>query len=207
MDETSLPDLSICYHRCMNAILVPGRPDKDQHYDPTSASNGEDHWFSWLKRQLILRDIHAVSIEPPFPFRPRYNEWQKEFERFDITPDTILVGHSCGAGFLVRWLSEHKDVQVAKVVLVAPWLDPLHYKDSDVADFFEFQIDPTFVARTKDTVVFVSGDDDPSVIKTVDILREKVTHITAREFMGKGHFTRGALGKEEFPELLDELAL
>jgi hypothetical protein len=47
----------------MNAILVPGRPDKDEHYDPKRPSNSEDHWFSWLKRQLILKDIHAVSIE------------------------------------------------------------------------------------------------------------------------------------------------
>jgi predicted alpha/beta hydrolase family esterase len=91
-----------------NAILVPGRPDKDEHYDPKRTSNSEDHWFSWLKRQLILKDIHAVAIEPPFPFRPRYEDWKKEFERFDITPETILVGHSCGGGFLVRYLSETK---------------------------------------------------------------------------------------------------
>ena len=46
-----------------NAILVPGRPDKEEHYDPKRSSNSEDHWFSWLKRQLILKDIHAVTID------------------------------------------------------------------------------------------------------------------------------------------------
>lgn len=51
-----------------NAILVPGRPDKDQHYDSSLPSNSQGYWFAWLQRQLILKDIQAVSIEPPFRF-------------------------------------------------------------------------------------------------------------------------------------------
>ncbi len=188
----------------MNAILVPGRPDKDEHYDPRSPANSENHWFSWLKRQLILKDIHAVSIEPPFPFRPRYDEWKKEFERFDITPDTILVGHSCGGGFLVRYLSEHKDLKVGRVVLVAPWTNPENYEASDTADFFEFEIDPNFPSRTKDTSVFISSDDEPSVVKTVDILKNKVNGLEYRQYTDKGHFCLSDLSGVEFPELLTE---
>lgn len=188
-----------------NAILVPGRPDKDEHYDPKRPSNSEDHWFSWLKRQLILKDIHAVSIEPPFPFRPRYEEWKKEFERFDITPETILVGHSCGGGFLVRYLSEHKDLKVGKVLLVAPWINPLKYEVSDTADFFDFAIDPDFPTRTEGTIVFISSDDEPSVVKTVDILREKVKGLKFKEYTDKGHFVIDSLGTEEFPDLLSEV--
>ncbi len=188
----------------MNAILVPGMPNRDQHYNPTQPSNSENYWFSWLKRQLIVKDIHAVSIEPPFPFRPRYDAWKKEFERFDITPDTILVGHSCGGGFLVRYLSENKDVQVGKVVLVAPWVNPDNDPTSDTADFFEFEIDPNFPARTKGTTVFISSDDFPSVVQTVDILKDKVIGLTLREYTDKGHFGLKDLGTVEFPELLAE---
>lgn len=188
-----------------NAILVPGRPDRDEHYDSKRPANSQDHWFGWLQRQLILKDIHANSIEPPFPFRPRYDEWIKEFERFDITPETILVGHSCGGGFLVRYLSEHKDLKVGKVALIAPWINPLNYEVSDTADFFDFEIDSEFPSRTKATTVFISSDDEPSVIKTVDILKEKVHGLKLNEFVGKGHFTKSSLGTEEFPELLEEL--
>lgn len=189
----------------MNAILVPGRPDKHEHYDPTRPSNSEDHWFSWLKRQLILKDIHAVSIEPPFPFRPRYDEWQKEFERFDITPDTILVGHSCGGGFLVRYLSEHKDLNVGKVVLVAPWMNPDNYEVSDTADFFEFEIDPAFPSRTKGVTVFISSDDEPSVVETVDMLKQQVHGLKLKEYTDKGHFSMNDLGGVEFPDLLSDI--
>ena len=185
-----------------NAILIPGRPDKDEHYDPKRPSNSEDHWFSWLKRQLILQDIHAVSIEPPFPFRPRYDEWKKEFERFDITPETILVGHSCGGGFLVRYLSEHKDVRVGKVALVAPWINPDNDPQADTADFFNFTIDPDFPARTAGVTVFISSDDFLSVVKTVDILRNKVHGISFKEYNNKGHFVIESMKTAEFPDLL-----
>jgi predicted alpha/beta hydrolase family esterase len=169
-----------------NAILVPGRPDKDEHYDAKLPSNSESHWFSWLKRQLILRDIHAVSIEPPYPFRPRYEEWKREFERFEITPETILVGHSCGGGFLVRYLSEHKDLTVGRVALVAPWTNPDNFEVSDTADFFEF----------------ISADDEPSVVKTVEILKTTVQGLELKEYTDKGHFCFNDLGTVEFPELL-----
>jgi predicted alpha/beta hydrolase family esterase len=188
-----------------NAILVPGRPDKDEHYNPERPSNSEDHWFSWLKRQLILQDIHAVSIEPPFPFRPRYDEWKKEFERFDITPETILVGHSCGGGFLVRYLSEHKDLKVGKVALVAPWINPDKNPRSDTADFFDFTIDPDFPARATSATVFVSSDDEPSVIETVNILHDKVRGLKFKEYTDKGHFVLGSMKTEKFPELLEAI--
>ncbi len=159
-----------------NAILVPGRPDKDEHYDPKRPSNSEDHWFSWLKRQLILKDIHAVSIEPPFPFRPRYED-----------------------------LSDHKDLKVGKVLLVAPWINPLKYEVSDTADFFDFAIDPDFPTRTEAAIVFISSDDEPSVVKTVEILREKVKGLKFKEYTDKGHFVIDSLGTEDFPDLLSEL--
>lgn len=185
-----------------NAILIPGRPDKDEHYDPARPSNSEDHWFSWLKRQLILQDIHAVAIEPPFPFRPRYHEWKKEFERFDLTPQTILVGHSCGGGFLVRYLSEHKDLRVGRVALVAPWMNPADNPISDTADFFKFAIDPSFPTRATSVTVFYSSDDHASVLKTIDILRSKVHGLQFKEYADKGHFTLNDLKTTEFPELL-----
>ncbi len=188
-----------------NAILVPGRPDKDEHYDPKLPSNCENHWFSWLKRQLIVRDIHAVSIEPPFPFRPRYDEWKKEFERFDITSETVLVGHSCSGGFLVRYLSEHKDLKVGKVMLIAPWINPDNNPRSDTADFFSFAIDPDFPARTTGVTVFVSSDDEPSILETVDILRDKVHGLKFKEYANKGHFVVDSMKTVEFPELLDEM--
>lgn len=122
-----------------NAILVPGRPDKEEYYDPKYPTNSNNHWFPWLSKQLQVNDVFAVVIEPPEPWKPRYGAWKKEFERFDITPETVLVGHSCGGGFLIRWLSENKDKKVGRVVLVAPWLNPESNAISDTADFLSLR--------------------------------------------------------------------
>jgi len=39
----------------------------------------------------------------PYGANYSYKEWVMEFERFDTNKETILIGHSTGGGFLVRW--------------------------------------------------------------------------------------------------------
>lgn len=187
------------------AILVPGRPDEWEYYDPKYPSNSNSHWFPWLTKQLMMHNIHTVAIEPPKPHQPRYDIWQREFERFDIDEDTILVGHSCGGGFLVRWLSENKDKKVGKVVLVAPWLNPEDNPSSDTADFFHFEIDSDLASRTKGVTIFNSDNDQATIHKSVDIIREQVKNVTYREFHSMGHFCFEDLGTDQFPELAQYL--
>lgn len=105
------------------AIILHGMPSKKEYYNPSSKAQSNKHWFPWIQRQLILRDILAQTPELPEPYEPVYEKWCSIFDQFKIDEETILIGHSCGAGFLVRWLSEHK-VNVSKVILVAPFLDP-----------------------------------------------------------------------------------
>jgi predicted alpha/beta hydrolase family esterase len=185
------------------AILVPGRPDKFEYYDPKYPSNSNNHWFPWLTKHLMMHDIHTVAIELPKPWQPRYDIWKKEFERFDVGKNTILVGHSCGGGFLVRWLSENKDITVGTVVLVAPWLNPENNPLSDTADFFEFEIDPNVVSRTQAITIFNSDNDQSTIHESVDIIRQQIKGIGYKEFHNHGHFCLEDLGTEEFPELLD----
>jgi len=188
-----------------NAILVPGRPDQSEYYDPTQPTNSDNHWFPWLSKQLQVNDVFAVVIEPPFPWQPRYELWKKEFERFDISPDTVLVGHSYGAGFLVRWLSENKNQSVGRVVLVAPWLNPENNSEFDSSDFFEFEIDPELAERTNGLVIFNSDDDVESIQRSVRIIVDSVENTKLKKFTGYGHFCLSDLGTVEFPELLAEI--
>ena len=142
----------------MNAIIVHGMPDKDEYYDPNTAAGGNFHWLPWLQKQLIIRDIKADNPFIPYSYNPTYENYKREFERFDINPETILVGHSNGAGFLVKWLSENKNVRVNKVVLVAPWIDP--DKTLNTGFYDDMRIDPELKNRTNSLVIFISDDDD-----------------------------------------------
>jgi predicted alpha/beta hydrolase family esterase len=187
-----------------NALLIPGQPTRERYYDPAVPSPSNDHWFPWLAKQLSIRDIHAVCIEMPRAFEPRYPLWKREFDRYEIGRETILVGHSTGAGFLLRYLSENRSVRPGRVVLVAPWLDPERNPRWDCGDFFDFVLDRHLVERTRALVVFSSLDDKPDVLDSVEIIRQTLTGVRFREFSDRGHFTVSLPDTEAFPELLLE---
>jgi len=186
-----------------NAIIMHGTCDKSEYYDPAFPSLSNNHWQPWLQKQLLIQGIAAATPEIPDAFRPpHYSTWRREFERFDVRPDTILVGHSCGGGFLLRWLSEHPQLQVGIVVLVAPWIDPGH-KESE--DFFEFHLDPDLADRTQRLTVFESDNDHLSVTESLNQLRAQLRHIHWQKFHNYGHFCIEDMHTEAFPELLEAL--
>jgi len=185
-----------------NAILLHGLYDKEEYYDKTQPSASNAHWFPWLQRQLMLRDLKADTPEVPHTFNFDWQSWVTEVERFDITPETLLIGHSMGGGFWMRYLSEHPEIYVDKVVLVAPWLNLRH---EEKADFFDFDLDPGLVERTNTFIIFGSDNDDPDVQKSVAHLCEKLPNVTYKEFHDYGHFCYRDMKTEAFPELLDVL--
>lgn len=183
-----------------NAIILHGQPGKQEYYDPAMPSPSNSHWIPWLQAQLLKHDIAAATPEVPNAFHPEWETWLKEVERFEITPETIIVGHSRGGDFWLRYLSERPDVQVGKVVLVAP---SLGYLKEDRNYFGQYTIDPDLVARTKGITLFHSDNDAIGIQKTAEVLRATIKDLRYVEFH-LGHFTKGSMGSVEFPELLDE---
>lgn len=185
-----------------NAIILHGKPSKNEYYNLEYQSPSNMHWLPWLQRQLLLKDILAQTPEMPTPYEPNYDNWCEVFEQFGKDEKTVLVGHSCGGGFLVRWLSEHPNVKVGKVVLVAPWIDP---DRNDTTDFFDFTIDASLAGRTAGVIIFNSDNDYPGVLESVHILRESIEGVRYREFHNYGHFCYKDLKTDAFPELLEEI--
>lgn len=187
------------------AILIHGYNDKSEYLDTSRPSPSNDHWFPWLQRQLQLKGILAQTPDMPGFYEPNYEGWKEMFERFNLNEETILVGHSCGGGFLVRYLSEN-DVKVGKVVLVAPWVNPNLDPDFTVdKDFFNFEIEENFVDKTKGVTVMYSTDDSEDITETVNFLKSKTKRIEFQEFDNKGHFVLSSLNSDRLPELLDNL--
>ena len=185
-----------------NAIILHGMPSKEEFLDAKLPNESNAHWLPWLQKQLLMKGILTYTPDMPKPYAPDYDAWCREVERYDIGPQTTLVGHSCGGGFWVRYLSERKKLKVGKVVLVAPWLDP---DGNEAGGFFEFDIDPDLVNRTKGMKVFNSDNDMGNVHKSVALLRENIPGLAYKEFHKYGHFTEEDSGLTEFPELLREL--
>lgn len=181
-----------------NAILLHGTPDKEEYYSDKYPSCSNSHWFPWLQKQLLIKNIYAQTPEIQDAHKPDYKKWKAEFARYDVDEETLLVGHSCGGGFLTRWLSEN-EVEVDKLVLVAPWLDPDRRKTTD---FFDFKINPNISKRVNEIHLFVSKDDAKDILKSVDMITKSIPNIKVHEYEDKGHFCFEDLKTEEFPELL-----
>ena len=182
------------------AILIHGKPSKEEYYNslmPDSQSNS--HWFPWLQQKLCQHDILAQTPEMPIPYDPNYELWKNEFEKLTPDENTLLVGHSCGAGFIVRWLSENPDKIVNKVILIAPWLDV----EGNYPAMFEFTLRSDINKQVKGGIkIFYSTDDQESTQLTVSKLRQPTNELKYHEFTNYRHFTFGSMKTREFPELL-----
>ncbi len=179
----------------MKAIIIHGMPEKGEVYDLMS----ESHWILWLKKNLEAHNIETLNPEMPEPYEPSFDMWKAEFEKYELSKQSILIGHSCGAGFLVRYLNENK-INVAKLILVGPWMDPDKSLESG---FFDFEIDEALINRVGELYIMYSTDDGEEVLETVETLKTKLPDAQYAEFKNKGHFTIEDMGTEEFPELLE----
>jgi uncharacterized protein len=180
-------------------ILIHGCCTKEEFSDELSRPNG--HWFPWLKQQLVDRGIRAYVPEMPTPYAPRFEEWAQVIDGLEIDENTSLVGHSCGGGFLLRWIQE-RHCPVNKVILVAPWLDPIKNR----GNFLTINIDSVIQELTQ-KVFIIYSDNDPvaGVRESVEITTKALPNVQLRQIIGYGHFTESEMKMREFPELLDML--
>lgn len=183
------------------AIIIHGMPTKEQYFGLTGQSESNCHWLPWIQKQLITKGILAQTPEMPEPYEPDYEKWCSLFERFEINENTQLIGHSCGAGFIIRWLSEN-NIKVGKVVLVAPWINPNgEYK----TNMFDFDIDINIVEKTKGITIFNSTNDHKEMHDSLRMIKEKIDDIKIVDFTDYGHFCYKDMKTDAFPELLDEI--
>jgi len=159
----------------------------------------DKHWMPWTKKQLIASGMKTATPLMPNPWHPNYNDYKKEFEKNHVDENTILVGHSCGCSFLVRWLGETKR-KIFKLILVAPW------KINESApewekNFYEFPIDTTIPERVGEIVMFTADNEREDGKRGLEMFHE-VLGGRIIELKGHGHYILKHMGTEEFPELL-----
>ncbi|MCB0337508.1 MAG: alpha/beta hydrolase [Bdellovibrionales bacterium] len=182
------------------ALLLHGMPSKDEYFEPNSPSGSNCHWFPWLQKQLIINEYQVWAPDIFHSYQPDYEIWKQEIERYDFNEQSLLVGHSCGGGFLLKWLSENS-LCPKKLILVAPWIDPSRER---CPEFFECQFDLQLHERTE-IIIYGSDNDHPEIQSSIANIKAVYPHGRYRNFPGYGHFCSHDIGSDEFPELLDDL--
>ena len=177
-----------------NVIIVHGTAD-DKKDKPTN------HWMPWLKKSLVEKNIKVEIPLMPEPWKINYSKWKKEFEKLNVDENSVLIGHSCGCAFLVRWLGETKQ-KIKKLILVAPW----KFAESDSEkEFYDFKINDKIKNQVDETIIFTSDNEETDGKKSAKIFHESLGGKLI-ELKNHGHFTFGDMGTEEFSELLNELS-
>ena len=180
----------------MNIVFCHGvmGPDAEWHaYDTTFG------WKNWLQFHSELE--HDVIMQSPkFPHAHvllmKYDEWETIMNRQEITPDTVLIGHSAGGGFILKYLVKHPDLRVRQVVLVAPWLDA---EDVQPFGFYhDMNLNNDIVARATNGIdLMISDDDMPHILSSFDKITVATPNIRVHRFTGRGHFI-----DSELPEIM-----
>ncbi|MBU2523192.1 MAG: alpha/beta hydrolase [Nanoarchaeota archaeon] len=184
-----------------NVIIIHGCPsDEEKAMDPKTRTY-DKHWIQWIKKELIARGIKTETPLMPSPWEPNYEKFKKEFEKYNVDEDTILIGHSCGCAFLSRWLGETKK-KIKKLILVAPWKIP-DKNDKIQKEFYDYPIDESIKSRVKWIVMFASDNEEEDGKKSLKIFHRALDGKII-ELKGRGHYTLEDMGTEEFPELLKE---
>ncbi|MDF1506964.1 alpha/beta hydrolase [Robertmurraya sp. DFI.2.37] len=103
---------------------------------PQGQNQGSTNLSAYLKKELE-EDYNFYSPSMPIPENPKYVEWKKAFEQEGnhLSGEVILIGHSLGGSFLLKYLSEESMIKISGLFVVAA---PYWGIDSDWqrSDFF-----------------------------------------------------------------------
>jgi len=192
------------YSKNTNCIIIHGCPSKKEEMMNFEDTTYYKHWIPWIRENLISIGIKAETPLMPTPWEPEYEKFRKEFEKYKVNEGTILVGHSCGSAFLVRWLGDSKK-KIHKLILVAPWKIP-DKKDKFREAFYDYTVDKTIKSRVKKIVMFTSDNERIEGKMSLEIFHHALDGKVI-ELKGNGHYTMQDMGTNKFPELLNEIIL
>jgi uncharacterized protein len=157
-------------------------------------------WKSGLNKRLGKK-FDVIQPRMPNASNARYKEWKIIFEKLipHLGPNAIFVGHSLGAIFLVKYLSENDFPQkIQAVLLIAA---PYNTKEKHpLADFNLGKSLSRFIMQAGSIYLYHSKDDKVVPISNFNAYKKLLPSAEVRLFTNKGHFNQ-----EEFPELIKDI--
>lgn len=149
-----------------------------------------NHWFPWLKKQLVEKGFSVELPEMPNTVHPKRDEWVAKINEIVGKPDTqtYFVGHSLGCIAIVRYLEQlPKAAKIGGCVFVAGFGGGLKYHE--LTPFYTPPPDFVKVRQHADKFITIFSEDDDVV--PLEIGKKFQENLGAKLIVekGKGHFT------------------
>lgn len=154
-----------------------------------------------LLQENLGPEYQVLLPSMPNKQNAKYSEWKIWFDHFSeiAEDDCIIIGHSMGAIFLAKYLSENKFPRKIKatIMIAGPYDDET---GEDLTDFKLEGISELFKSQAGRTVFFFGHDD---VVTPESEIKKYQADLPSAEFnimSAPDHFMR-----VEFPELLNTI--
>ena len=168
-----------------------------------------ENWFPWLEEELSKKEIICTIPSFPTPEHQTYEDWERLMDYYCdigiVNSETILIGHSCGSVFLVKYLLKHK-IRVAGLITVCGYNN--FHSGNDMMDklngSFYINEDSINVRNYANRIISFYSDNDPHI--PMEILCNFAENIGAEKVVvnNAGHFNLAA-GYDKFDMILNAL--
>lgn len=158
----------------------------------------KDDWKPDLRRKL-RSDYEVILPIMPNKTNARFEEWKIWFEKIIpfLNEEIILIGHSLGASFLVKYLSENNLPNKLKAVfLVSGVFDT----DTDGYSLQSFSLPEKLDLQTENIYFYHSKDDPVVPFSALENFAQIFPKAHTRIFEDRKH-----INQEEFPELVQDI--
>lgn len=181
-----------------NCIIVHGGPG---NWLPSDSHNfGDWGWRRWAREELKKKGIDTITPQMPDPCKLHYEDYKKEFKKYPVDENSILIGHSRVCAFLVHWLGDTKK-KIKKLILVAPY--KIAVGDNELKRiFYNYEIDPTIKDRVEEIIYFTSNNEKEGGKRSLKMFHDafggKIISLPNHK-----HYTLDNMGANEFTELIE----
>lgn len=145
--------------------------------------------------KTLGKKYEVIRPDMPNKLNARYLEWRIWFEKFlpHVRDGVVLIGHSLGGLFLIKYLSENKFPKKLRAVMLV--------SAPQGEGNFKLKKNLDKITKQCDKVIFYHSEDD-KVVPFSDFLKyQKVLkNTTGKIFKNRGHFNQ-----EKFPEIVKEI--
>ena len=159
---------------------------------------GKENCKLWL-REKLGDNYEVVLPRMPNGSNAQYSEWKLWFEKIIplLNHEIVLIGHSLGASFVAKYLSENKFPKLLKgVFLVSGVFD----KDFEGYTLASFTLPKKLNLQSENIFIYHSKDDPIVPFSALNEFKKSLPDAKTRSLEDRQH-----LNQPEFPEILEDI--
>ena len=149
--------------------------------------------------EVLGEEYEVYTPRFPNPTNAQYSEWKLWMDKIisHLRDDVIIIGHSLGASFVAKYLTESNlSIRVGAVLLVSG----VAKVDTDGNGLHSFALPAVLDLQTEKVFLYHSKDDPVVAYDEILTFAKLLPHAQLRTLDDRGH-----LNQEQFPELVTDI--